>query len=302
MTAAVMQIECLPESVFIFGCGYVGTALAKRLLEAGVRVGALTRNPEKAEVLRGLGVAEVIVSDLDTDVWYGQIEQSYASVVNCVSSAGGGLAGYRRSYVDGQAAILRWAECQQLSAYVYTSSTSVYPQSDGVVVDECANMSGASERGQLLLEAEALLADAGLAHWTVLRLAGIYGPGRHYILNQLRDGLEVLPGSGEHRLNLVHRDDIVSGIVLGLAAQSASGIYNLADNTPVKKCELVAWLAGKLAMTCPRFDPSQIPLRQIRRGAAVPNRIISNAKARTVLGWEPAFPSYVEGYRELLVG
>lgn len=80
----------LPESVFIFGCGYVGTALAEYLIEQGVRVGALTRNREKAARLRELGVAEVIEAELDSSTWHAQVRGQYEAVVNCVSSAGGG--------------------------------------------------------------------------------------------------------------------------------------------------------------------------------------------------------------------
>ncbi|ADE53289.1 NAD-dependent epimerase/dehydratase [Coraliomargarita akajimensis DSM 45221] len=286
----------------IFGCGYVGRALAQRLLQAGVRVGALTRNADKAAELKALGLQEVVVADLDSDAWHDALSGTYGAVVNCVSSAGGGLAGYRRSYVEGQASILRWAQTQELSAYVYTSSTSVYPQSEGVIVDEAADLSAASESGRLLLEAENLLA-AGApqgVHWTVLRLAGIYGPQRHYILNQLRDGLQVFPGSGAHRLNLVHRDDIVEGILLGLMRRGAAGIYNLADGTPVTKQALVEWIAEQLHCPVPSFDPSQTPPRQLRRGAQVPDRVIDSQKAQGLLGWTPKFPSYREGYRDLL--
>ena len=105
-----MEIEQLPESVIIFGCGYVGAALAETLLGAGVRVGALTRNPEKAARLRQLGLNEVVVEDLGSTTWHRQLSGSYVAVVNCVSSAGGGLEGYRKSYVEGQQSILKWVE------------------------------------------------------------------------------------------------------------------------------------------------------------------------------------------------
>ena len=59
----------MPESVIIFGCGYIGTALAKVLLENGVRVGALTRNQSQAELLRTLGAKEVLQCDLQDTNW-----------------------------------------------------------------------------------------------------------------------------------------------------------------------------------------------------------------------------------------
>ena len=114
----------LPESVIIFGCGYLGTALAKHLLNQGLRVGALTRNAEKAADLRKIGAElrtgydqaaiEVIEGDLDSNDWHKRVEGRYESVVNCVSSAGGGLAGYQKSYVDGQRSILEWAKSQSM--------------------------------------------------------------------------------------------------------------------------------------------------------------------------------------------
>ncbi|MEM8868688.1 MAG: NAD(P)H-binding protein, partial [Verrucomicrobiota bacterium] len=73
----------LPESVIIFGCGYVGTALAEQLLKHGVRVGALTRNPEKASMLEAMGVQHVSISDLDSHEWHGAVGD-YAAAVNCV--------------------------------------------------------------------------------------------------------------------------------------------------------------------------------------------------------------------------
>lgn len=77
----------------IFGCGYVGRALAQRLLQAGVRVGALTRNADKAAELKALGLQEVVVADLDSDAWHDALSGTYGAVVNCVSSAGGGACG-----------------------------------------------------------------------------------------------------------------------------------------------------------------------------------------------------------------
>ena len=69
--------------------GYVGAALAKTLLEAGVRVGALTRNFEKAAQLKKLGLREIVVENLHETTWHQKLSGSYDAVVNCVSSAGG---------------------------------------------------------------------------------------------------------------------------------------------------------------------------------------------------------------------
>ena len=292
----------VPESVFIFGCGYVGLALARELLESDVRVGALTRNSEKAGQLRELGLQEVIEADLQDAAWQGRIRENYRAVVNCVSSAGGGLQGYRKSYVEGQQVIIDWARSQAIENYVYTSSTSVYPQDTGGWVDELADTSDAPPTGQVLLESEALLVNAGFPAHCILRLAGIYGPGRHYLLNQLKEGAGEIPGSGDYALNMIHRDDIVRAIYAALAAGSAggSGIYNIADDEPKTKAEVLAWLAGQLRLPEPVFNPNKVSERLKRRGGRMPHRRVSNAKARAGLDWQPQYPSFREGYADLL--
>jgi len=292
----------LPESVFIFGCGYVGTALARCLIQAGCRVGALTRNEEKAAALREIGLSEVIVEQLDSHSWHHLVQGSYTSVVNCVSSAGGGIDGYRKSYVDGQRSILEWAKSQEIRAYVYTSSTSVYPQDAGVWVDETADNRAAPPTGQVLLESETLLANenSGLSRWYVLRLAGIYGSGRHFLLNQLRDGGGEIPGFGDYAMNMIHLEDIVSSIRAALCAVAPCGVYNISDNAPTTKQEVLSYLASQLNMPTPVFNPNKVSERLKRRGGRMPHRYISNAKARNQLGWEPKYPSYREGYAELI--
>lgn len=289
----------LPESVIIFGCGYVGTALAKYLLAHGVRVAALTRNAERASELKALGVNEVIVADLDSDSWHGQVEGSYAAVVNCVSSAGGGIAGYRKSYLDGQASILKWAHSQGIRCFVYTSSTSVYPQDDGATVDERADTQDAPATGQVLLESEALL-DGLDAHHYVLRLAGIYGPGRHFLLNQLREGTCEIPGSGAYAMNMIHLEDIVAAICSALSMEAPSGIYNITDDAPAMKQTVMSYLATQLGLPEPVFNPEKASERLRRRGGRMPHRYISNAKAKAALNWQPRYPSYREGYASLL--
>jgi nucleoside-diphosphate-sugar epimerase len=294
----------LPESVMIFGCGYVGTALAEVLLRAGVRVGALTRNPEKAAHLRELGVSEVLEAELASEAWHAGLTSSYAAVVNCVSSAGGGLEGYRRSYLEGQRSILRWAKPSQVRTFLFTSSTSVYPQDGGVGVDEIADTTGAPDTGQVLLQAERLLSDAAALFecWYVLRLAGIYGPGRHYLLDQLRAGSAVIAGSGDYTLNSIHRDDVVAAICAALSGAGAqkSGIYNIADDCPETKATVLHWLAGELGMVPPHFDPAQVSPRMQRRGGRMPDRKILNQHAKARLGWIPRYPDFRAGYRAIL--
>lgn len=302
MTFKQTTKNALPESVIIFGCGYVGTALAHSLIARGIRVGALTRNPERAGELRRKGVSEVIVADLNSVEWLDALSESYASVVNCVSSAGGGLDGYRKSYVEGQKRILEWVATQTISSYVYTSSSSVYPQDGGGWVDEEADTSGAPPTGKVVLESERLIeSNAHLdAPWYILRLSGIYGPERHFLLNQLKEGSGVIPGRGDYHMNMIHLSDIVSAILAALTGVVPSGIYNICDDEPVTKENVLNYLAEQLDLPVPEFDPDNIPPRLQRRGGRMPDRRVSNRKAKAQLGWEPVYPSYEEGYAALI--
>ncbi len=288
------------KRLVIFGCGYVGGELAREAVARGLRVTALTRNEAAAAALGELG-AETVVADLAEDDWHPRISGGADFVVNCVSSGGNGLAGYRRSYIAGMESILRWARRQSAAGtFVYTSSTSVYPQDGGVRVGETASTAAAAERGQILLEAEAKLregTDAGACvRWFVLRLAGIYGPGRHGLLDQVRAG--EMSGSGEHRLNFVYRDDICSAVWRAFAAPTtvANEIFNVADDGAAQKSEIAEWLAKRLALPVPRFTGEPLGTR---RSVAL-DRIVANDKIKALLGWQPACPTYRVGYEKIL--
>ena len=298
------QFQNFPDSVFIFGCGYVGTALAQHLISNDVRVGALTRNPDKAARLRELGISEVIEAELDSKDWHNRINDRYLAVVNCVSSASGGIDGYVKSYLNGQQSILEWAKSQSIMTYVYTSSTSVYPQDEGLVVNEEADTSNAPPAGRVILESERLLAKADcLGRWFVLRLVGIYGPDRHYLLDRLRETNSEISGSGEYALNMIHLEDIVGAICATLSANQyvESGIFNISDDTPSLKVDVLTWLAKELDLPPPNFNLSEVSEGRSYQGRRVRHRLISNAKARERLDWQPRYPSYREGYAEFLV-
>ena len=141
----------------VFGCGYVGAEAARQAVARGARVTALTRNDAKADALRAGGV-EVVVAELASGDWPGRVAGGADWVLNCVSSGGGGLEGYRQSYVAGMGSVLAWAKARgPVGTIVYTGSTSVYPQGGGVVVAETAPTDGGGERPRILLEAEDLL-------------------------------------------------------------------------------------------------------------------------------------------------
>jgi nucleoside-diphosphate-sugar epimerase len=289
------------KRLVIFGCGYLGTEVARVAVAAGLRVDALTRNPTRASELQLAGV-NAVVADLASSDWHGRIAADADLVLNCVSSGNAGFEGYRQSYVAGMRSILGWARRGRAGTFVYTSSTSVYPQTGGAVIDESAPTDGAGETGRILLESESLLREARDAcdRWFILRLAGIYGPGRHHLLDQIRAGVAEIGGNGGHRLNLAHRDDIEAAV---MAAFGAPGdvrdlVLNVADDAPATKAEVVQWLAVETGLPAPRF--SGAPASRRHGFADPPDRTISNARIKTVLGWRPRYPSFREGYAAII--
>jgi nucleoside-diphosphate-sugar epimerase len=117
------------------------------------------------------------------------------------------------------------------------------------------------------------------------------------VLDQLR-ARETLSGSGVHRLNLAHRDDICSAIWTVLTAPDsvANEVFNVADDRPVTKDELVRWLCARLSVPVPPFDPA-LPTARRR---IVPDRVILNGKLKRMCGWHPQFPDYRAGYEAIL--
>ena len=282
----------------IFGCGYVGTAVAHWGLEAGLRVTALTRNVDAAQALRAAGV-ETVVGDLAWTAWHCEIDAAPEFAVNCVSSGGGGVEGYRHSYLRGMESIVAWARANhRVGTFIYTSSTSVYPQGDGTVVDETMPTDGVSDRAQLLVATEETMR-AAPQPWRrsfTLRLAGIYGPDRHHLIEQVRKG--EVSGTGDHHLNLIHRDDIVSAVAACLTSANVNGneILNVADDGRATKAEIVRWLAERLEVPMPTFTGVPAGVRR----QLTPDRIIANAKLKALLGWRPRHSTFREGYASLL--
>ena len=284
------------KRLVIFGCGYIGRAVALAALAEGMHVTALTRNAKKAASLRAEGVQDVVLGDLASTNWHAQIAGRANYVLNCVSSGGGGIEGYRHSYQEGMANLVAWLRAQGgAGAVIYTSSTSVYPQDGGACVDENAP-TGGDERVATLLAAEDLLLAATDAAETrvVLRLAGIYGPGRHHLMEQVRTG--VAAGRGEAHLNLAYRDDIVAAVRAVFTVAPGGHVFNVADDGAATKAEMVTWLAARLGLPTPPFTGAPAGGRR----TVTPDRIILNAKLKAVTGWRPSCPSFRDGYEKIL--
>ncbi len=272
--------------VLIAGCGYVGAATADLFQAAGWEVEGWTRSPESATQLAAKPYAVHAIDIINRSA----IEAAasvFDVVIHCASSGGGGTESYRRIYLEGCRNLLAGLQPRR---FIYTSSTSVYAQTDGEWVDEESTTEPVHETSRILREAEEFVRQNG---GLVARLAGIYGPGRSALLRKFLSGEARIDNGGARYLNQVHRDDIAAALLHLVASSvdrsSAASIVNVADNQPITQREAYAWLARKLDRPLPMVTTAP---SERKRGAS--NKRVSNRKLRA-LGWEPKFPTFPIG-------
>ena len=274
------------QSVLVIGCGYIGAQLLRNLSRSGWKASGTTLSESSADALRSEGL-EVVAADLRISDLRVLTENNPSVVVHCASSGKGGAVAYREIFLETTTRLIQDTNFEHL---IFTSSTSVYAQTDGSLVTETDSAEPERETGKILRETEELvLARQG----TVLRLAGIYGPGRCVPLEKLLSGEAVVEGDGERIMNSIHRDDAVSALYLA-AANRCQGIFNVADNIPVTQLEWFQWVCARLSRPLPPSAP-----RNLNRKRAWTSKKVSNAKLRS-MGWSPVYPSFREGLEELI--
>lgn len=279
--------------ILIAGCGYVGEATADLFHKAGWKVEGWTASKESAEKLstKPYSIRAVDISDRDQA---SASTEDFDAVIHCASTRGGNADLYRRVYLDGaRNLIARFTR----STFLFTSSTSVYAQTNGEQVTEESAAEPKHETGKVLREAEDVVLEHG---GIVVRLAGIYGPGRSSLLRKFLAGQAQIDAATERFINQVHRDDIASALFFLLnrtiesqkRAEAGRPIFNIVDDQPTLERECYEWLATRLHRPLPDVAASP-PAR--KRGDS--NKRVSNEKLRS-LGWEPRYPSFQAGMSE----
>jgi nucleoside-diphosphate-sugar epimerase len=279
-----------PSRILIAGCGYVGTELARRLAGDGHDVFALRRS-EAAPIP---GVSWIRADLTDVDALRGlppRIE------LVCYSASAGGAddRAYRSAYVDGLRYLLAVLDAHPVRRLVYASSTGVYAQTDGEWVDEDSPAEPTHFSGKRLLEGEHL-ASHGRFSSTVVRFAGIYGPGRTRLVDSVRRGEAVIPAGPPVYSNRIHRDDC-AGVIRHLAfRESVAPLYVAADEEPTDAATLLRWLAGELGVEPPRVEPFAKPGHRYGRAS---NKRVANARL-LASGYGFRYPTFRDGYRDLV--
>ncbi len=225
--------------VLVVGPGYVGGVVAARLVDAGHEVRALRRSasgvPGDPTPIRA-DVADPIAAP----------RESFDGVVYAVSPVGRTEDAYRAAYVDGPGHVLDWLgwSGDDESRFVLVSSTGVYGQNDGSRVDEDTDPSPTTATGRVILEGERALRSRHTGT-VVLRLGGIYGPGRTRTIERVRTGEMPCPPAGIFG-NRIHRDDAAAAAIHLLEVPDPADTYVGVDREPAELRDVYRWLARRL--------------------------------------------------------
>ncbi len=266
------------RSVFIIGCGFIGGATADLLFQERWAVRGICVTAESATKFSNKPYS-VEVCNVSQRAHLRHFSSAPPDLILfCASSRGGGEKEYRDLYLRG---IRNLLEVWPTAKLLFTSSTSVYGQTQGELVNEESPTEPTRVTGRVLREAEQdVLACGGI----VARLAGIYGPGRSVLMKKFLAGEATLESGGHRWMNQIHRDDASRALVHLINAPS--GIYNVCDDRPATQYEIYQWLADFFRRPLPPEGPPDL---QRKRGWT--SKRVSNQKLRT-LKWVPQWPSY----------
>ena len=280
--------------IAVLGCGYVGAEFARQAKTAGHEVLGVVRSEASRDKLRAEGLAAEAF-DLYAGDW-AMLPKQFDAVVYAASTGGGGPEAYALAYDVGVKRALAWARGVGAEAFAFTSSTGVYRQDDGTLVDE-ESIVGGAPTADAILGGERAVLSSGFSKARVLRFGGLYGPGRHHMVDQLRRGESVIGGRVDHYINYLHRDDAASSVLAALVGGPAGArVYNVGDGCPVTKEALARWIAERLGQSAPVFDPSAPAGPRVAKGGRTqPSRIVATGRIRAELGWKPAFADVFAG-------
>lgn len=272
-------------TVIIAGCGDLGIATGLRFAAGGRRVVGLRRRAELVPApIEGRAVdlqRDVPTIDDDTDV-----------VVVALAAGSRDVETYRATYVDGLRNVLDGIQASPASPrLLVVSSTAVFGGHGAV--DETTPATGGTPTADVLLEAEALLRTRA-PEATLVRLSGIYGPGRERLVDQVRSGSARLARTpdGSRMTNRIHRDDAAAALVHLASLDTAPTTVIGTDDEPVRLDTVTRFIADELGVTLPTATEATPP---------EPAKRLSNALLRST-GFTFTYPTYREGYRAVIAG
>lgn len=266
----------MKPSLLIAGAGFLGSEIA-RLAKPNFTVHTLTKSG-------GDGSEACDLSNDDEIARVANLLPAPDFIIHCASSGRGGPDAYRGVFVQGCSSLLNHFPKSRL---LFTSSTSVYHQTDGSDVDETSTTLPERETSQLLLEAEKIVTSGG---GVVARLGGLYGPNRSVVYRKFINDEATIEDDGSRILNQIHVHDAARACLF-LLAQAAQGILNVSDNQPTSQLETYQGLSEILNKPLPPRGE-----KQISRKRAWTHKAVRNDKL-TSLGWQPLYPSFLDAVK-----
>ncbi|MCF3640789.1 SDR family oxidoreductase [Rhizobium sp. TRM95111] len=282
------------KQLLILGAGFSGRAIAKAFMDTGAAVYGTTRSAEKADQLAGLGITPLLY---DGETLSAEVEKAMAATTHLVQSIAPGALGdpmFRDEAprLETLFPALRWA--------AYLSTVGVYGDHKGNWVDETAELHPVSSRSVERVDAERRWLDWGRAQGlpvAVLRLSGIYGPGRNAFCNIAAGTARRLIKDGQV-FNRIRVEDIGSAAVF-LAERKLGGIFNITDHEPGPPQDVVAEAAALMGADMPPEIPFEMAeLSPMARSFWGENKRVSNRKIRD-LGFRFRYPDYRQSLEQL---
>jgi nucleoside-diphosphate-sugar epimerase len=291
-----MAKKSTDRGTLIVGCGYIGSRVSQMLVSAGQGgpVYAMTRNRAKADQLAVAGF-EPIVADWTDRRTLAHLPACDRVLVAVSYDARSGIP-RDAAQVGGLRNLLDFVNPD--TDICYLSTTGVFHQADGRWVDETSPARPIGEGGIAHLRAESLLhRHRPGGRWTILRLAGIYGPGR---IPRVNDVIQNRPIDGPYTgfLNLIHRDDAAEAILATWQLARPHRLYLVGDDAPVIRSTFYEKIATLTRSPAPIFRKTETPSLSARSGG---NKRIWNRRMRRDLLPKMHFPTYAEGLTDLLV-
>lgn len=276
------------ESILIAGCGYLGTTAGALLAQLGYDVAGLRRDPSglppSIAPLAGDVTAPRTLALAPVD-----------ALVYCAAPDERGEDAYRSTYLRGLdhvlAALERAGRAPRRAIFV--SSTAVWGQNDGSLVDESSATEPADYRGAVLLEAEALLGER-VDEPVALRLGGLYGPGRTRLIESVLNGESDYAAHPPSYTNRIHRDDAALALAHLLELEAPAPVYAGVDEEPAARGAVLTWLAARLDAPRPRAIEGGGP-----RGGRGAGKRVSSARLRGS-GLVLRYPTFREGYEHVI--
>lgn len=273
--------------ILIAGLGDLGAKVASLAADGGHEVFGVRRSAAPAPP--GVALLQGDVTDPASLI----LPPAVDAVIYCVSAGAREEGAYQDAYPIGLANVLRAVEKSGSSGAraLFVSSTGVYGDAEGAWVDETTEVQPTTFTGRAMLEAEDVLRASEFTG-TSLRLGGIYGPGRTFLLDALRSGRPFPAATIEHWTNRIHRDDAARAIVHLATGSDHPPVLNVVDPHPARRSDVLKWLASRLDT---QLVTSAAP--PVRQGSG--DRRVSCGRLAST-GFEFRYPSFREGYGALL--